>query len=182
MGLGCYKWYQSKISGDMPAKMLGPQGVDCEIPRWLERKTKHSLQGNSQWLGPLGEFGLLPMVSKPDIGRSANKDGEPQRGWMVRSHIRRRGEENETFLIKEWKLLPSRRALKALRRNPKGKVQRGQYRLAMDLGCYKCFQSQDTGQCACQQGRWPPMGWIVRSPISWRGERSIPYKGVKTSP
>ena len=28
----------------------------------------------------------------------------------------------------------------------------------------------------------PPQGWIVRSHIGWRGERSIPYKGVETSP
>ena len=28
----------------------------------------------------------------------------------------------------------------------------------------------------------PQEGWIVRSHISWRGKRNIPYKGVETSP
>ena len=28
----------------------------------------------------------------------------------------------------------------------------------------------------------PQGGWIVRSHISWRGERNIAYKGVETSP
>ena len=28
----------------------------------------------------------------------------------------------------------------------------------------------------------PEKGWIVRSHISWRGEQSIIYKGVETSP
>jgi len=28
----------------------------------------------------------------------------------------------------------------------------------------------------------PQRGWIVRSHISWRGEQSILYKGVETSP
>ena len=28
----------------------------------------------------------------------------------------------------------------------------------------------------------PRGGWIVRSHISWRVERNIPYKGVETSP
>ena len=35
MGLGCYKWYQSKTPGGVP--------VDCEIPHRMERGTKHSL-------------------------------------------------------------------------------------------------------------------------------------------
>ena len=26
-----------------------------------------------------------------------------------------------------------------------------------------------------------PKGWIMKSHISWRGERNIPYKGVETS-
>ena len=38
-----------------------------------------------------------------------------------------------------------------------------------------------TEQCASKDA-WPPRGWIVRSHIGWRGERSIPYKGMKTSP
>ena len=39
----------------------------------------------------------------------------------------------------------------------------------------------DTGRCVNEdvgsQGEW-----IVRSHISWREERNIPYKGVETSP
>ena len=33
----CYKWYQSQTPGGVPARTLTP-GVDCEIPRWLERE------------------------------------------------------------------------------------------------------------------------------------------------
>ena len=37
----------------------------------------------------------------------------------------------------------------------------------------------DTGQCASEDVV-SQRGWIVRSYISWRGERNIPYKGFKT--
>ena len=55
----------------------------------------------------------------------------------------------------------------------------------------------DNGQCATEDAEhrrgWtaggvpkrtlsPEGGWIVRSHIGWRGERSILYKGVETSP
>ena len=36
----------------------------------------------------------------------------------------------------------SQTRFKALSRSPKWKVQRGQYLLAVDLGCYKWYQSQ----------------------------------------
>ena len=36
---------------------------------------------------------------------------------------------------------------KALRGNSKGKVQRGQYLLAVDLGRYKMVSEPDTGRC-----------------------------------
>ena len=87
VGLGCYKWYQSQTSGDVPVKTLGPQGV-----------------------------------------------------WIVRPTLV--GEENETFFIRVWKPLPSKRVLKTLRGSPEGKAQRGQYLLAMGLACYKWYQSQ----------------------------------------
>ena len=45
-------------------------------------------------------------------------------------------EENETFFIKVWKPLSSRHVLKTLRGSLKGKVQRGQYLLAVGLGGY----------------------------------------------
>ena len=37
------------------------------------------------------------------------------------------------------------------------------------------------GQCASEDAG-SQGGWIVRSHVGWRGERNIPYKGVKTSP
>ena len=38
----------------------------------------------------------------------------------------------------------------------------------------------DTGRCASEDAG-PPRVVIVRSHVGWRGERSIPYKGVETS-
>jgi len=35
--------------------------------------------------------------------------------------------------------------------------------------------------CANENSK-PPKGWILRSHVSWRGERNIPYKGLETSP
>ena len=43
VGLGHCKWYQSQTPGGVPARTLSPQGVDCEIPHWLERRKKHCL-------------------------------------------------------------------------------------------------------------------------------------------
>ena len=60
------------------------------------------------------------------------------RVWIfVRSQSARK--ENETFFIKVWKLLPSRRVLKTLRGCSKGKAQKGQYLLTVGMGCYKCY-------------------------------------------
>ena len=39
----------------------------------------------------------------------------------------------------------------------------------------------DTGRCVSEDAG-PLKGVIVRSHIGWRGERSIPYKSVETSP
>ena len=36
------------------------------------------------------------------------------------------------------------------------------------------------GRKECQRGRWPRKGWIVMSHISWGGEQTTIYKGVKT--
>ena len=88
------------------------------------------------------------------------------------------GVGNEAFFIKMWKHLPSRRILKTLRGSPKGKVRRGQYLLAVGLGSYKWYQSQTLNdvpvrrlspkgcehEAMCQQGRWPPKGWIEGVP------------------
>ena len=39
-----------------------------------------------------------------------------------------------------------------------------------------------TGRCVSEDARLRRGGWIVRSYIGWKGERSIPYEGVETSP
>ena len=74
------------------------------------------------------------------------------------------GEENKAFLIRVWKPLPSRCVLKTLRGNTKGKTQRGQYLLAVSLGCYKWYQSQTTG--GGKRGRWAPKGGGLWDPTS----------------
>ena len=118
------------------------------------------------------------MVSEPSIGQCANEDAGLQGGWIVRSHIGWRGERNISYKGVETSLEQTR--FKTLRGSPGGKAQRGQYLLAVDLDCYKWYQSQ--ALAVCQGGRWAPRGWIVRSHIGWRGERNISYKGVETSP
>ena len=72
---------------------------------------------------------------------SASENAGPRRGvdceipyWL--------GEENETFFIRGWKPLPSRRVLKTLRESSKGKAQRGQYLLEVGLDGYKWYKSQ----------------------------------------
>ena len=62
--------------------------------------------------------------------------------------------------------------------------QGGQYLLAVDLGCYKWYQSQTPDSVPATTLK-PQGGWIVRSHVGWRGEQSISYisyKGVETSP
>ena len=47
-------------------------------------------------------LGLLQIVSEPDISQCANEDADPQRGWIVRSHMSWRGERSipvETSLV-----------------------------------------------------------------------------------
>ena len=74
------------------------------------------------------------------------------------------------FLILS-KPLSSIRVFKTLRGRPKGKVQRGQYLLAVGLDYYKWYQSQvpsgvPTRTLGLKGGR------IVRSHIHWRGGTS----------
>ena len=88
------------------------------------------------------------------------------------------GEGIKPFLLRVWK--PLSMCFKTLRGNPKEKAQRGQYLLAMGLGCYKWYQGQSPGGVLATLGLQE--GWIVRSYIGWRGERNILYKGVETSP
>ena len=49
------------------------------------------------------------------------------------------------------------------------------------LGLLQMVLELDTTQCVSEDAD-PQRGWIVRSHISWRGERNFPYKGVETSP
>ena len=49
------------------------------------------------------------------------------------------------------------------------------------LGLLQMVSELVTGQCASEDAG-PQGGWIVRFHVAWRGERSIPYKGVETSP
>ena len=84
---------------------------------------------------------------------------------------------------------------KALRGSPKGKAQRGQYLLAVDLGRYKWYQSQTPDDVQAfslnsedEQTRGgapirtlgPEGGWILMSHIGWGGEQITLYKGVET--
>ena len=48
----------------------------------------------------------------------------------------------------------------------------GLLQMVLESGIERCA-NEDVGSLR---------GWIVRSHISWRGERNIPYKGVETSP
>ena len=119
----------------------------------------------------------------------------PEGGWIVRSYIGWRWEQvstrtlgtkggrivrshigwgkNETLFIKMWKLLHSRRVLKTLRENPKGRAQGEQYLLRW---AWVITQRVPTKTLD------PEGEWIVRSHIGWGGERNIFYKGVETSP
>ena len=104
----------------------------------------------SMWDSPIGR--------SMDTRRSANKDVgsrwgwieghidwrmeqvpartlDPEDWWIVRSHIDWGGERN-IFFIKVWKLYLADNVLKTSGRSSKGKVQRGQYLLAVDLRCY----------------------------------------------
>ena len=53
--------------------------------------------------------------------------------------------------------------------------------MRVGLGCYKWYQSRSPDRCASKDAG-PQGGWIVKSHICWRGERSGLYKAVDTSP
>ena len=62
------------------------------------------------------------------------------------------------------------------------KPERGeQYLLTVGLGCYKWYQRQ-TPNGVPTRTLGPQKGWIMRSHVNWREERSIAYKRVETSP
>ena len=136
--------------GTSASEDAGPwRGVDCEIPQshisWKENRTPFIMVWKpSPRLRILKTLGGLPK-------------GKAQRGqyvlavaWtvthIVRSHISWGEErlwdpisvawENETFFVRVWKPLPSKRVLKTLRGSSKGKAQRGQHLLAVSLDRY----------------------------------------------
>ena len=58
------------------------------------------------------------------------------------SHIGWGGEQTTVYKVWKPSPIPYQTRFKALRGSPKGKAQRGQYLLAVDLGRYKWYQSQ----------------------------------------
>ena len=50
------------------------------------------------------------------------------------------------------------------------------------LGLLQMESEPGTRQCASESTLDPQGGWIVRSHVSWRGDQSIPCKGVETTP
>ena len=49
------------------------------------------------------------------------------------------------------------------------------------FGLLQMVSEPDTQRCASKDVG-PLKGWIVRSHVGWKGERSISYKGVETYP
>ena len=49
-----------------------------------------------------------------------------------------------------------------------------------ELELLQMVSEPDTKRCASEDAGFL-RGWITRSHIGWKGERSIPYKGAKTS-
>ena len=69
------------------------------------------------------------------------------------------GERNKTLLIRVWKPFPTKRVLKTLRGNSEGKVQIGQYLLAVGLGCYSFLHNKTN------QKRWNVIREFIESLI-----------------
>ena len=102
-GLSCNKWYQSQTPDNVITRRLTRNGV---LARTLSPKRSG--------------LGCPTSIGE---GNSASENAALNEGWIVRS--KSVGEENETFFIKVWKPLPSRR----VSGSSKGKIQRGQYLL-----------------------------------------------------
>ena len=125
------------------------------------------------------DWGVLHQLEK---GTSDSEDAGPRRG--VDGEIPQRLERRmkHFFFIRVWKPLPSIRVLKTLRESSKRKSRGRQYLLAVDLGCYKWYQSQTPGDVLVRrlslEGRWctskdagSQSRWIGESHINWRRER-----------
>ena len=130
-------------TGRCVSEDAGPRkGVDCENAHKLERGTSAN-ENAGPWRGPGG-------VSTRMLGHEG--------GWIVRSHIDWReervlartlsptlvGEENEAFLIRVWKSLPSKHVLKTLRGSVKWKSPKRTISVSGGLGrLHKCTMFYD---------------------------------------
>ena len=85
---------------------------------------------------------------------------------------RQSGEENEVFIIRVWKPLPSRRVLKTLRESPKttisasGRLEPLQMVSEPDTRRYACKEARGGHEAVCQQGCWAPKGGGLGGPTS----------------
>ena len=106
-----------------------------------------------------GGLKRLQMVSKSDTGRCAREDVGPPRGWIVRSHIDWRGEQNIPYKCVETSPQKTRsKTLKGspLRESPKRTIStRGGLRLL------QMVSEPDIGWCA-REDVGHLRGWIVR--------------------
>ena len=125
---------------------------------WKPLPSRHvlkTLRGSPKGKAERGQYlltvslGCYKWYQSQTLGDVPAKRLSPRRGW-TRAGVPARtlgpeggrfrdptsvGEENETPFIRVWKPLPSRRVLKALRENPKGKVQRRQRHPYIDQYC-----------------------------------------------
>ena len=77
---------------------------------------------------------MVRVPHRLEKGTSASEDVDLEGGGLC--DLTSVEEENETPFIRVWKPFPNRRVLKILRGSSKGKVQKGQYLLAVGLGGY----------------------------------------------
>ena len=149
-----------------------------EMPHWLERGT-YWLERGTYWL---------------ERGTSASEDVVPKRGGLW--DLTLVGEWNKSFFIRVWKPLPSRHVLKLWGENLKRTIStRGR------LGRLQIVWESDTGRCANEDAEPRrrvdceiPHQLERRTRVSedagprkgvdwsWRGEQSMLYKSVETSP
>ena len=95
VGLDCYKWYQSQIPGNVPARTLGPhggwivrshiglRGEEAFLVRVWKLLPKHTcfktvrlmaIRNVPRWtISVSNGLGLLQIVSEPDTGRCASE-------------------------------------------------------------------------------------------------------------
>ena len=109
----------------MPARRLNLEGGGHE-----------AVCQQGHWASMGGGLGGLTSIGE---GNECHEDTGTRR--RVDCEIPHHSGENETFFIRVWKPLFSRRVLKTLRESSKRKAQREQYLLVVDFGHYKWYQS-----------------------------------------